>query len=413
MMKTLRLFFVAVMTMIGMNAMAQEVTLDFYPVDNGWDIPSTAGNAETEFTNGTYKIKLYAPSGGSYKLNNIQDSEKQVIGHYIILGKKDAYLTLPAFSFDVEKIVVTGNSGASANVKQNIFVGSDAVSTETAGAKETNTYLIASGKQAAGTIYTLKVTSTHNTQITKIEIFKASGINVPEISGTEIFQGSTQVTITADDGVNIFYTTDGTDPSSNSLEYTAPITIENSCTVKAVAEKGGVLSAVVSKTFVKTEGDGSETNPFTCEDILNLPKGYEAADQWVKGIIVGSIKNNAVEETPTVNSNVALAATAGETTFANIVPVQLTNSNKEAINVVDNGENIGKELAILGNITAYFGNTGLKNTSTYKLDGATAINTINAEELDVNAPIYNTAGQQVNKNYKGVVIQNGKKILVK
>ena len=57
--------------------------------------------------------------------------------------------------------------------------------------------------------------------------------------------------------------------------------------------------------------------------------------------------------------------------------------------------------------------TGLKNTSTYKLDGATAINTINAEELDVNAPIYNTAGQQVNKNYKGVVIQNGKKILVK
>ena len=70
-------------------------------------------------------------------------------------------------------------------------------------------------------------------------------------------------------------------------------------------------------------------------------------------------------------------------------------------------------MAILGNITAYFGNTGLKNTSTYKLDGATAINTINAEELDVNAPIYNTAGQQVNKNYKGVVIQNGKKILVK
>ena len=64
-MKTLRLFFVAVMTMIGMNAMAQEVTLDFYPVDNGWDIPSTAGNAETEFTNGTYKIKLYAPNGGS------------------------------------------------------------------------------------------------------------------------------------------------------------------------------------------------------------------------------------------------------------------------------------------------------------------------------------------------------------
>ena len=46
-------------------------------------------------------------------------------------------------------------------------------------------------------------------------------------------------------------------------------------------------------------------------------------------------------------------------------------------------------------------------------DAPTGIEAITTDELDVNAPIYNTAGQQVNKNYKGVVIQNGKKILVK
>lgn len=30
-----------------------------------------------------------------------------------------------------------------------------------------------------------------------------------------------------------------------------------------------------------------------------------------------------------------------------------------------------------------------------------------------NAPIYNLAGQRVDKNYKGVVIQNGKKFINK
>lgn len=46
-------------------------------------------------------------------------------------------------------------------------------------------------------------------------------------------------------------------------------------------------------------------------------------------------------------------------------------------------------------------------------DAPTGIEAITTDELDVNAPIYNTAGQQVNKDYKGVVIQKGKKILVK
>jgi hypothetical protein len=31
--------------------------------------------------------------------------------------------------------------------------------------------------------------------------------------------------------------------------------------------------------------------------------------------------------------------------------------------------------------------------------------------VDANAPVYNLAGQKVNKNFKGVVIQNGKKMV--
>lgn len=43
--------------------------------------------------------------------------------------------------------------------------------------------------------------------------------------------------------------------------------------------------------------------------------------------------------------------------------------------------------------------------------GETGINSIDAD--DVNAPIYNVAGQRVSKAQKGIFIQNGKKIAVK
>lgn len=39
------------------------------------------------------------------------------------------------------------------------------------------------------------------------------------------------------------------------------------------------------------------------------------------------------------------------------------------------------------------------------------INEIKADKFDVNAPVYNLAGQRVNANAKGILIQNGKKFI--
>ena len=49
---------------------------------------------------------------------------------------------------------------------------------------------------------------------------------------------------------------------------------------------------------------------------------------------------------------------------------------------------------------------------TYK-DTSTGINGISTDEADENEEIYNIAGQKVGKGYKGIVIKNGKKIVVK
>jgi len=77
----------------------------------------------------------------------------------------------------------------------------------------------------------------------------------PTISGTNPFTQSTQVTITAESGAVIYYTTDGTDPDRNSTRYTGAFTLTATTTVKAVADLQDTLSAVSSVTFTKGGGD--------------------------------------------------------------------------------------------------------------------------------------------------------------
>lgn len=158
-------FLVCLMSM-SMMAQTPAVTLDFST--NDWNIPAgpTGSSTTATYTNNDgYTITLSASTKYGW-----YDTDP----HYLLLGKLNSTLTLPVFDFAVEKIVVVGKSGASGSTKQNIFVGDQAVSTETTGATGTNEYLINENYQAAGTIYVLKVTSGHNTQITSIEIYAAA-----------------------------------------------------------------------------------------------------------------------------------------------------------------------------------------------------------------------------------------------
>ena len=223
-----------------------EVTLDFTS-QNNWDIPTSGTNTtENSYTDGNYTIKLCAVT--NYKLNN----------GYLILGKKDSYLELPAFDFDVEKIEVLGHSGASGYVKQNIYVGSTAVSTETTGANGvTNTYTIADDYQSAGNVYKLVITSAHNTQIDYIKIYKkASGggstVAAPSFDPAgDTYTSAQNVTIScATEGATIYYTTDGNDPTESSIKYSSAISITTSGTVlKAKAFKGEDASSVATATY--------------------------------------------------------------------------------------------------------------------------------------------------------------------
>ena len=158
----LRYSFVALMAMIMGNAFAQEVVFDFTDEANPWGFPTEQLKETGTFTKDGKSIVITTTNYTRW----FSDSKA------LLIGKEGATLTLPAFDFDVEKIEVVGHDGASGKVTHNIFVGDEAVSTEVTGAKGTSSFEIAAGKQAAGTIYVLKVTNANNDQICKINIWK-------------------------------------------------------------------------------------------------------------------------------------------------------------------------------------------------------------------------------------------------
>ena len=82
-------------------------------------------------------------------------------------------------------------------------------------------------------------------------------VAAPQFSGETQFTESTQVTMTAEDGAEIRYTTDGSEPTATSTLYSAPVTLTATTTVKAKAFKNGTASTTTSRTYTKGSGGGS------------------------------------------------------------------------------------------------------------------------------------------------------------
>ena len=92
----------------------------------------------------------------------------------------------------------------------------------------------------------------------------------------------------ATQGAEIYYTLDGSDPSSASTHYTGAIQVGTTKTIKAIAIKGDDESAIASATYtiVEVEHAGTAADPYSVADAKNIIDVYGSAENvYVSGIV--------------------------------------------------------------------------------------------------------------------------------
>ena len=384
-----------VLAFVASFGFAQEVTLDFTNNET-WGFPKDNKEAITEakdFTDGTYTITV-TPTENAYYLSS---------NTALLYGKKDATITLPKFSFEVERIDVVCPPGGSSKVTRNIFVGEEAVSAETKGAKTTYTYDIAADKQAANTVYTIKVNNANKDQIQKILIWKkgtSTPVETPKVDNIAAFKAigvGNKAILTLKDaqvqyvnGSNDIYVVDATggiDIYKSSLTYKA----------------GDILNGTI-------EGSYDEFNKLP--ELTNITEtNIEATDGTVAPIEM------TVEEAAKAENACKLVTIKG-ITLVEVKSGNYTNyytDSEKTLQIYDKFKlgytpNTTSAMDYTGILIPYNSNIELAPTV---VPVTTSISGIKADASAKDAPVYNLSGQRVGKNAKGVLIKNGKKYVVK
>ena len=143
---------------------------------------------------------------------------------------------------------------------------------------------------------------------------------------------------------------------------------------------------------VSAGGDGTETNPYSIAQGVAFfaASGSLPTNVWVKGYIVGGVKTtltdngNAIVSADDVvfgatgvrNTAVLIADSPDETDWRNVLIAELglpTNGFpqgfRDAVNLVANPGNLGKELAVIGNFARYFAQPAVRSITDYKFEG--------------------------------------------
>lgn len=226
-------------------------------------LSGSATTNETTITQGDFSYvvsagaKLQAASGAN-KFEGMGASA-------ILIGKTGKYIynTIP-FAEGITKFELYSNKGASARVSVSVsFSAAPLTKAQTKDSVWTaklstvdSVYNVTVPSGAKYFYYT--VTNNNNSQVAfRITYAEAEGtVAKPTFTPAATdFVGSATVTLAAGEGLDIYYTLDGTEPTTTSTKYSEPFTLSATTTVKAIAYNATTSKAseVAEKTYTKHE----------------------------------------------------------------------------------------------------------------------------------------------------------------
>ena len=153
-------------------------------------------------------------------------------------------------------------------------------------------------------------------------------------------------------GATIYYTTDGTDPTTSSSVYSSAISVSTTTTIKAMAVKNGMdNSAVASATynFVSIEHTGTAEDPYTVADA----RAAIDANTGITGVYATGIVSEIVTEYNSQYGNITYNITADGTTDGDFLQAYRGKSyNGDNFTSADDIQ-VGDEVVIFGTLKKY------------------------------------------------------------
>ena len=219
-------------------------------------------------------------------------------------------------------------------------------------------------------------------------------------------ENSTESTVAAGHNVTVTLKRTFNDNAWNTLVLPFDLTAEQ------ITAAFGADAKVAAYTGATAGADGTYTLNFTEATTItaNTPVFIHSAQNQANGYTFTGVEVKDATPTQTADGFNFVG-----TYTATTVPVgnYFINSSNKFYKAGDDKTNIKGTRATFEPVGAAATAKGLGFNVTE--DGTTtAINSITMqEELNANAPMYNLAGQQVTKAYKGVILQNGKKFINK
>lgn len=276
----------------GANALAEAYEYDFTGSNK---IYSDEGLTKEIATGSAITSAFYASDG---KMFAVSGTVKFNAGY--LFPNNQSTVTLPTYNGQkIVSVKMTNTGGCSTKTKVSIKSGTETASAEQTWAKQgvTYTYDIAPQYQTEQLVISV---NNKNAQIATLVISTEAAGEVtakaaaPELTAAFSFEeASSEVTITnKEEGGTVYYTTDGSDPTTESEHFTEAsktLAITATTTVKAMATATGKdNSRIVSATYTKKEP--APTYKTVAEFIAAKPE-TEARLQLTNALVYGNKDN--------------------------------------------------------------------------------------------------------------------------